>query len=569
MKRAETAAAVLITLTVLTLHVIRLNHAGGLWRDEAGAVELAQLPTLGEIYARFPHEAFPLVFPCTLRSYIALAGDGDFALRLFGMLVGIAILGVLWLNARSVGSVPLVSLALLGFHPYFLVFGDSLRGYGLGVLLILLTFGAFSRLVARPGWGTAAVAALLALLSVHCLLHNSAMLLGIGTAAAVVGAVRGRWHVTAASLGIGFLAALSLLPYRGPLTAARQWDILLIQEIGPRKILYRSLDALASPHRLTAWIWLVLIVAAVIMVVRARAAAEPDAAGAPAASDARLFHLFVIPAVLAAQFGFFTVLRYTPRPWYLLPVLALTACALDGPFTLAERSPGLRRFRLAIPVLMVFAALPGTIKEARVRMTNVDLVAGRLASEVRPHDLVLVDKWFYGVSFNRYYRGSAVWMTLPDLPDHRFHRYDLVKVQMTARAPLQRVLGAIRSTLRSGHSVWWITGRDISRVNTFPVRLPPAPHSASGWSDLPYYLAWMRQVEDLLHLHARLHTALPMDPGQPVSHYEHLAIRRFQHWQDESLDEKLRVVPAEGPSLQARSLQPGLNGPEGVVRPGV
>ncbi len=42
MKRAETAAAVLITLAVIMLHIVRLYHAGGLWRDEAGAVQLAR-----------------------------------------------------------------------------------------------------------------------------------------------------------------------------------------------------------------------------------------------------------------------------------------------------------------------------------------------------------------------------------------------------------------------------------------------------------------------------------------------------------------------------------------------
>ena len=520
MKRAETAAAVLLTLAVITLHVVRLVHAGGLWRDEAGAVQLAQIPTLGEMYERFPHEAFPLVFPLILRSYIAVAGDGDFALRLFGMLAGLAVVGALWLNARSAGSVPLVSLALLGFHPYFLLFGDSLRGYGLGILLLLLTFWAFSRLVARPGWRTAALAALPALLSVHCLLHNSAMLLGIGTAAAVVGAVRRRWRLTAAALGIGLMAALSLLPYRGPLTAARQWDVLLTQEIGPRQILYPSLDAFSSPYRLVAWIWLVLIVAAVVMLSRESAAA---------ASDVHLFHLLTIPAAMAAQYGFFAVLRYPPRPWYLLPVVALTASALDGPFALAQLSPARRRFRLAIPVLIGIIALPGTAQEATVRMTNVDLVARRVASEARPHDLVLVDQWFYGVSFSRYYRGTAEWRTVPDLPDHRFHRYDLVKAQMAARDPLRGVLGAVQRTLGSGHAVWWVAGCGVPPVEPLPASLPPAPHATSGWAETPYYRAWTRQVEGFLHRHARRETAFPIALSQPVSPYECLTVRRFQH----------------------------------------
>lgn len=535
MKRTETAVAVLITLAVILLHVVRLQHAGALWRDEVGAVQLAQIPTLSEIYARFPHEAFPLVFPCVLRSYIAVAGDGDFALRLFGMLVGIAILGALWLNARSAGGVPLVSLALLGFHPNFLLFGDSLRGYGLGVLLILLTLCAFSRLVARPGWRTAAAAAVPALLSVHCLLHNSAMLLGIGTAAAVVGAVRGRWRVTVASLGIGLVAALSLLPYRGPLTAARQWDVLLTQEVGPRQILYRSLDALASPHRLIAWIWLLLLVTAVVMVIRGSAAAARDDADAPAASDVHLFYLLTIPAALAAQYGFFTMLRYTPRPWYLLAVIALMASALDSLWTLAERSPALRRVRLAIPVLLAIVALPFTAQEATVRMTNVDLVARRLESEARPRDLVLVDKWYYGISFNRYYQGPADWMTLPALSDYRFHRYDLVKAHMTARDPMQGVLGAVQRTLRSGNAVWWIVGCDMPPVEPVPLSLPPAPHAASGWADIPYYRSWTRQVESFLHRHARLQTALPIALSQPVNRFECLTIRRFQQWQADRL----------------------------------
>lgn len=520
MKRAETAAAVLLTLAVIALHGVRLLHAGALWRDEAGAVQLAQIPTLGEIHARFPHEAFPLVFPLTLRSWIAVAGDGDLALRVFGMLVGIAIVGALWLNARSAGTVPLVSLALLGFHPSFLLFGDSLRGYGLGILLILLTFGAFSRLVERPGWRTAAAAALPAVLAVHCLLHNSAMLLGIGTAAAVVGAVRGRWRVTAAALGIGLAAALSLLPYRGPLAAARQWDVLVTQEVGPRKILYPFLDAFSSPYRLVAWIWLVLLIVAVVMALRGRAAAET--------SDARLFHLLTIPAALAAQYGFFMVLRYEPRPWYFLPVIALTASALDGLLAQAERAPALRRLRLAIPALLGIVALPGTAQEATVRMTNVDLVARRLESEARPRDLVLVDKWFYGVSFSRYYRGPADWMTLPDLPDRRFHRYDLVKARMAERDPLREVLGAVQRTLRTGHAVWWVSGCGAPPAEPLPLSLPPAPHAASGWMDAPYYRVWTRQVEGFLQRHARLQTALPIVLGEPVSPYECLAIRRFQ-----------------------------------------
>src|SRR5687767_5763205 len=54
-RRIETAAAVLLTMLAAALHVMRALHAGPLWRDEAGALQVALLPTFGEMFQRFPH----------------------------------------------------------------------------------------------------------------------------------------------------------------------------------------------------------------------------------------------------------------------------------------------------------------------------------------------------------------------------------------------------------------------------------------------------------------------------------------------------------------------------------
>src|SRR5207248_6219387 len=55
LKRAGWTAAVLLTVAVGGLHLLRLLHAGGLWRDEAAAVALATLPTVREIAPSFQH----------------------------------------------------------------------------------------------------------------------------------------------------------------------------------------------------------------------------------------------------------------------------------------------------------------------------------------------------------------------------------------------------------------------------------------------------------------------------------------------------------------------------------
>src|ERR1700722_8924101 len=99
--RLELLIAILLTATVLLLLVIRATHAGALWRDEAAALQLAQMPTISDVAANFQHEAFPLPFPLLIRGYAALFGASDASLRWFGFAVGVALLGTAWFNSRS------------------------------------------------------------------------------------------------------------------------------------------------------------------------------------------------------------------------------------------------------------------------------------------------------------------------------------------------------------------------------------------------------------------------------------------------------------------------------------
>jgi hypothetical protein len=522
-KRAEQAAALLLTALAAVLHLLRLQHAGPLWRDEAGAAQLAALPTWREIWAAFPHEAFPLLFPGTLRTWTALCGDSDLAYRFFGLAVGLAILAALWWNARLAGALPLVSIVLIQFHPAFPLYGDSIRGYGLGTLLILLTFGAFARLVARPDRRSILLALLAAVASIHLLLHNAALLAGIGAAAALVGLLRRRFRVTAAALGIGLTAALTLLPYAGPLGSARDWRVLLIEEITLRHVLTKLAEVLATPFPWMVWVWgSAAVVAAVVTLWRIRIPEERD--------DARLFRLLVIPAALGGQIAFLIVLGYSPRIWYLLPVLALVASALDGLLAI-ESAPPARVARIAAAALLAVALYATSFDTAKMRMTNVDQVARAIEQSAGPRDLVLVNEWYNGISFHRYYRGDTRWMTVPVLADHRMHRFDLLKTKMRSTDPLLEVRRAMRRTLRAGRRVW-VVGRLEKPPEGQPIlQLPPAPHGPWGWLDGPYSIAWTRQLTLFLETStARKHRIL-VPAGGRVSGMENLGIWVYQGWE--------------------------------------
>ena len=596
-RRLEWAAAALLSLFTVWAHGERLVHGGGLWRDEAAAVRLATLPSLRAIWRLFPHEAFPLAVPLAIRSFTGVAGSGDGALRVFGMLVGLAVAAALWVSARAAGrTLPLLSLALLAGNAPFVVFGDSLRGYGLGSLCIVLGFAALARLLRRPGpWP--ATAALLAMVgAVQCLLGNAALVAALCTAAALAAlaapavlaaaepmparegarATEERRHagrrVAFVAINVGLAAAVSLLPYAAPLMAARAWSVVVVYHPGLQRIV-QMVGATLGPA-LAAWAVLaVLAVAATAWTLAARRrpsgnpqgdtpgqAARAPISGAtatgstgarateialpspplpsppsppedrPRAEDVRLFAVLALVLGVAAQLLFQKLLGYTPRAWYDLPLLALVACALEPLVAALCRTPLARLARVALAIALAAAMLPYELPRLRLRMTNADLVARRLASAAAPDDLVLVSPWYYGVSFDRYYRGPAAWMTLPDLPEHGMHRYDLLKARLAAPHPIDDVLAAAQRTLSAGHRVWLVGKLRLPPPGQAPPVLPPAPASPEGWHDYPYVQSWALQLGAMLHAHAGALAREPVPSPHPVSPLEDMTLAVAAGW---------------------------------------
>lgn len=563
LRRWERAVAVGLSVAVVALHAMRLLYAGGLWRDEAAAARLATLP-LREVLTLFQHEAFPLLFPFTLRAWSLLTGGGDLALRAFGLLVGLAVAGVLWLNAWTTArTLPLLSLALLGFSAPFLVFGDAVRGYGLGSALILLTYGLLARMVAEPERGpaglqrgptkaTVALTALAAVASVQVLVPNAALLLALCASAVAVAALRRRWRLAACVAGCGVVAALSLLPYWTVVAEARQWNLIAAYGTGLGQI-WRVFAA-ALGLRLARVGWLLLIVPGLAGAVAGwrwaavghgggmspgdPAGGGPQrAAGESAArlDSVALFAALTIPCALATYSVLLKTLGYTPRAWYFLPLMAVFASALDTLFAALVR--GGRRWGaavlLAVVALVVAAQLVPLAQRIAVRQTKADLVAWRVAALAAPQDLVVVNPWYYGVSFNRYYSGRTRWMTVPDLADHRVHRYDLLKVRLASPRPIDDVLAAAAGTLASGHRVWLVGDARFPQPGLPVPVLPPAPRSEWGWYDFPYTVSWSLQLGSFLRGHAAQAATVAVPVPHAVSGFEDLKLLVFAGWRAE------------------------------------
>ena len=527
--RLEWGVCLGATLAAIGLHLIYLTHAGGLWRDETISVRLATSSTAGEMWRMLVYESFPVLFPATLRCWWAVGlGGTDFAFRCLGFLIALALLGAVWLNARVLrSSLPLVSLGLLAGNLTLVRWGDSLRAYGLGCALILLTLALVWSLMRAPSAERFLAATLAAVLSVQCLYQNAFLLFAICIAGCFVCFRRKQDRTALLLIAVGAAAAASLLPYIGLIIRSQR--SFIVARTGFRGALVWSnlFDALGTPMGWPALVWVGLCVLASVRglwFVRRSLEQKPIRT-----KDVPLFGALILTLGLLTFFLFIAIARLPTQPWYWLPPMVLAAVCIDA--VLGTWLEAYRGWRLALVILMAFVPLITGVGLAKQRQTNIDLIAARLRKEAKPNDLILVHPWYCGVTFNRYYQGPTPWITLPALSDFRVARYDLLKEKLAATAPIKDVLDRMAQTLAAGNRLWIVGGLPAPGPNeTEPPDLPPAPGGPQGWFDVPYSYVWGRQADYFIAAHGGHIEAVPTGSDNAVSIYEKASLSVVNGW---------------------------------------
>lgn len=524
-KRMPLGVCLTATLAGVWLRFVYLTHAGGLWRDETSGVQLATLPAFSETWRMLAHDSFPVFFFALVRAWTALGlGANDFTLRLLGGLIGLGVLGAMWLNARLMGfRLPYISLALLAANLTLVSWGDSLRAYGCGSGFILLTLGLVWKLTQAPGRANFFFAALAAILSVQTLFQNIFLVAAASGAGAILCARNRQWKTTGWVLGVALLAGASQVPYVPLIIESQKW--WLLQKTGfdfDRAVN----DLTLATGSLAVWPLLGWLVLTAITLAAGWSARKTPARDARISSEDRPF--FAALALGLGIAGFFLFLRLAAlptEPWYFLPLMVFAA-AMDA--ALASRLRRLRLWPAVLMAVMVGLLFPATWKFARYRQTNIDLLAIELNKQAQPGDLIVVTLWSCGVTFARYYTGPAEWTTLPPLEDHRFHRMDLIEKSFEAKPALKRVLDQVAQTLASGHAVWLVGSLPEPRPGEIKPpelpKLPPGDHAFDYQDGIFYGYVWERQVEYLITTRAKSMEIVPVHPETRINPYEKLSL---------------------------------------------
>jgi len=229
---------------------------------------------------------------------------------------------------------------------------------------------------------------------------------------------------------------------------------------------------------------------------------------------------------------FFRVLSYTTSVWYYLAFICVAAAALDFIASTLCMADWLRWCRLGFGSAALIAAPFANWSAITERQTNVDLAAQTVSTKAAAQDLVVVVPWPFGVSFQRYYHGAAPWATIPNVSDHRVHRYDLIKAKMISAHPIDDLTDAVRATLAAGNRVWLVGGLNLPRPEEGPMVLPPAPASRFKWDNRAYTASWWQQLSVIAVMHANKVDSAPLPKSESAgtNELEQTSLTMVEGW---------------------------------------
>ncbi len=528
--KAEWLLGVLLTATIVCLLVIRAMHVGALWRDECAVVQLAEMPSVSDVLRNFQHEAFPPLFPLLVRRYAVVFGSSDTALRIFGFCVGCLLISAFWFNSRFIGrSVPLLSLALLGLNTTFLVWGTTLRGYGLGSVLIVLAFGLTVKTTIEPTAARVAATTLACLAAVQCLLHNVVLIGALTLSAAAVCLARHNLKQVIVFLGILAVCMISFVPYIRPYSSGSAWSVVVEFPVTLGSLWKHFNLALGDPTPTLAWLWhisFVTLIAVSIWRLYLLRSKKPASEW-----DLILFGSLVSVSAVIGYYEFLQLLNYLARSWYYLALLSLLAVALDFLGTTLASLTWVRIGRLLFAFIALIVLPINAWPRVIERQTNIDIVSKKVTELAKPTDLIVVVPWQFGIAFNRYYHAATPWITLPTMNDHQVHRYDLLQSKMTSPHPIDDVLEIIGHTLASGNRAWFVGGIKLPRAGENPRVLPPAPDSKSGWDNVAYMESWREQLGAFVLAHTKRQETIPLRSIGPINAFEDIPLTVVEGWQ--------------------------------------
>ena len=248
------------------------------------------------------------------------------------------------------------------------------------------------------------------------------------------------------------------------------------------------------------------------------------------AGDPVVFAVIVVLVGAITTFGFLWSLGlHSPR--YRLPFMAAAALSIQVVYATLRKNIGLTVANLVGSGLTAAAFIPSSYHLSELRKTNCDLAAAVVTKSAGHDDLVIVTRFTHAPTFQRYYRGTAPWTSVPSVGDHLQHRAYLARSVIMNPDAIRDILLRIESELKASHKVFLLGRFPLSEMGR-PLTITPTPQNGSGWR-LGFYLnIWHGQIVNLLKQHAVQAAKIGLNETQPIDAREREDVFVFSGWKD-------------------------------------
>ena len=515
--RVEWALAILVSVMVIALIIVRITCAGAMWRDQCGTTQLALMP-LGELLDKFHHQTLPPLLPLIYRLYLKVVGIAEPVLHAFRLNGAIGLIVAAWIGARmNAKQAPLFFLTLFGLNSFFLYWA----GYALTAASIAPVLFIGAGVILQPSRGRILGLGGAALISAQLLINNLLLVVIVMISGILACLIRPAYKLALVFTGVLIVCVISDLYYLH-VYAAADWRIVLKQPTTFASLWPEIRAVFGEPQAIMLYLWSFIFAAGL-------AAAAWALSGAWRRGDwprSRLSILVILTALLAPIaycLSFVLNANIGVEARHFLPMVAILAAGFDIVVAHFASHRWIRLARIALTAVALFVMPFASWPMLTQRQTNIDIVARKLEQEAGRNDLIVVNPWSLGISFQWYYHGAARWLTLPNISDHQIHRYDLLKEKMMSASPIEDVKREIGATLQRGHRVWVVGSLYPPDQPGLPLFPFPAPDPDFGWQHMIYREAWAQQLRDFVARRAIKANCL-INPSSNVYSFENVPL---------------------------------------------
>lgn len=140
-----------------------------------------------------------------------------------------------------------------------------------------------------------------------------------------------------------------------------------------------------------------------------------------------------VASILASigTFVFLGLLKFPLQDRYYLPLLGVIALSITTIAAALRRSIGARVFTLLASIVLTVGYFRHAADHTKLRLTNCDPAATAVAKSAKRDDLIVLTRFAFGITFQRYYRCDIPWHSVPHISDYSLFRWDFVKDVMT------------------------------------------------------------------------------------------------------------------------------------------